>query len=135
MTIRSVSLCEHTSQVAAQMPNFSAFVRDAILDYASSAGQGIHTQARENRIHGKCNPMAKSYCRICWSDGRPDRDDWISFRMNPDFPIQASQAGRYEHLVKQTFAYNEPQEESSDTISDQGKPKTSWIRRFFRQFF
>lgn len=133
--IKSVSLQDRHYQIAERMPNFSSFVQEAIDNYAAEIGQGFHTHAPENRVHGKCNPMGSQYCKICWKYGRPDRDDWFLFIEDPEYEIAPSQTGRYKHFIEQSFAYNEPKQERRQAISDDVKPKTGWIRRFFRQFF
>ena len=130
--IKSVSLLPRHMQIAERMPNFSSFVQEALDSFAADIGQGVHTYAPENRIHGKCNPMYKHLCKICWPRGRPNRDSWLAFRLDPTQPIDASQAGSYQHLIEQTFAYNEPQQESRSAISNNPKPRFGWIRRFFR---
>ena len=133
--IKSVSLEPRQFEIAERMPNFSSFVQQALDNYAAEIGQGIHTHAPEHRTHGKCNPMGAQYCKICWPTGRPDRDDWFMFLEDPSFEIIPSQAGRYKHFIQQSFAYNEPHEKSSQTVSDDVKPKIGWIRRFLRQLF
>ena len=133
--IKSVSLQDRHYQIAERMPNFSSFVQEALDNYAAEIGQGFHTHAPENRVHGKCNPMGPQYCKMCWPSGRPDRDDWFQFRENPSFEIAPSQAGRYKHFIEQSFAYNEPHKEGSETVSHNLEPKIGWIRRFFRQLF
>lgn len=132
MPIKSVSLLDRHMVIAGRMPNFSAFVQEAIDNYAAEIGQGFHTHAPENRIHGeKCNPMGMHYCKMCWPQGRPDRDDWFKYLENSDYQIKPSQTGRYQHFIEQSFAYNEPKKKSSETISNKPKVKFGWIRRFF----
>jgi hypothetical protein len=133
--IKSVSLLDRHYEIAERMPNFSSFVQEAIDAYAAEIGQGVHTHAPENRTHGKCNPMAKHFCRMCWPDGRPDRDDWFKFLENPNYQIEASQSGRYKQFIEQSFAYNKPKQKSRETISHDSKPKIGWIRRMWRQLF
>ena len=117
------------------MPNFSAFVQEALDAYAAEIGQGVHTYAPENRVHGKCNPMYKHLCKICFPDGRPDREAWLLFRQDPEKnPLEASASGRYQQLIEQTFAYNEPEKKSGDAISNhvEGKKRGFW-RFLFRR--
>tara|TARA_R100001163_G_scaffold59427_1_gene48186 strand:- start:412 stop:825 length:414 start_codon:yes stop_codon:yes gene_type:complete len=137
MPIRSVSLDDYTAQIAERMPNFSAFVREALESYAAEAGQGVHTQAPANRTHGeKCNPMGKKLCKICWPDGRPSRDDWFHYVQNPNFLITSSQAGKYQQLIEQTFAYNKPEKKSSDAVSnDRDERKVGFLRYLIRRIW
>ena len=131
--IKSVSLLPRHMQIAERMPNFSAFVQEALDSYAAEIGQGVHPYAPENRIHGKCNPMSKQLCKICWAQGRPSRDDWLQFRINPNHPVQASNAGQYQQLIEQTFAYDEPKKKSGDAISNNVKSKKRGFWRFLLQ--
>lgn len=133
--VKSVSLMDRHYQIAERMPNFSSFVQEALDAYAADIGQGTHTYAPENRIHGKCNPMAKHLCKICWPDGRPDRDAWLQFRENPTIKISASQAGRYKQLVEQSFAYDEPKQEGGQAVTNNIEPKIGWFRRFWFKVF
>lgn len=133
--IKSVSLLPRHYQIAERMPNFSGFVQEALDSYAADIGQGTHTYAPENRVHGKCNPMYKHLCKICFPEGRPDREAWLLFRQDPEkHPIEASQAGRYQQLVEQSFAYDEPKKKSSQAISG-NKEEIGIIRRFWRWVF
>lgn len=83
--IKSVSLDPRTAQIASQMGNFSAFVRDALYQYEEHYAQvERHTHDEDNRIAGLCNAMSSPYCRTCWPQGPPGRDAWKAFRMDPD---------------------------------------------------
>lgn len=132
--VKSVSLLPRHMQIAERMPNFSSFVQEALDAYAAEIGQGVHTYAIENRVHGKCNPMYKHLCKICWPRGRPSREDWLIFRNDPNHPIDASEAGHYQQLIEQTFAYDKPEKKSAQATVD-NRPKVdriAWIRRFWR---
>lgn len=131
--IKSVSLLPRHMQIAERMPNFSAFVQEALDAYAAEIGQGVHTYAIENRVHGKCNPMYKHLCKICWPRGRPDREAWLLFRNDPSHPIDASKAGQYQQLIEQTFAYDEPKKKSGEAISNNVKSKKRGFWRFLLQ--
>ena len=137
MPIRSVSLDDYTAQIAERMPNFSSFVREALESYAAEAGQGVHTQAPANRMHGeKCNPMGKKLCKICWPNGRPSRDDWFYYVQDPSYEIEASHSGKYQQLIEQTFAYNKPEKKSSETVSNHPeKLEVGLIRRLIRKIW
>lgn len=131
--IKTVSLTPRQYEIADQLPNFSGFVQEALDVYAARSGLGLHTMAPAGRIHGKCNPMGKKLCAICWPEGRPSQDDWFKFREDPDFKIKASEAGRYQHFMKQTLPNNIAQKESSDTISDDVKGQKRGFWRFLLQ--
>lgn len=73
----SVSLDEQTKALANQKNNFSRWVRQALLREASlTAG---HQTAEQYRYDGHCNPMTNLVCSICWPDGKPARQDWITY--------------------------------------------------------
>lgn len=131
--IKSVSLEDRHYQIASRMPNFSSFVQEALDAYAADIGQGFHTHSPDNRTHGKCNPMGAHYCHVCWPSGRPDRDDWFKFLENPNYEITSSQSGRYKHFIEQSFAYNEPKQESSKAVSNDIKSQKRGFWRFLLQ--
>jgi len=73
----SVSLDEQTKALSASKPNFSRWVRQALLREASlTVG---HQTAYDYRINGLCNPMTNLVCSICWPDGKPARQAWITY--------------------------------------------------------
>ena len=76
--VTSVSLDERTKALADEKQNFSKWVRTQLLREASlTAG---HQTAEGHRVDGLCNPMTSVVCSLCWPDGRPARQDWLTFR-------------------------------------------------------
>ena len=73
---KTISLDRQTAIIADRMPNFSGFVRNALLKYARTEkkkGPLSHTVAPSARVWGpskdKCNPKHKNgCCGLCWSD-------------------------------------------------------------------
>jgi len=83
--IKSISLCPQTAQIAGQMGNFSAFVRDALYQYEEHYAQvERHTAEEKDRRLGLCNAMSRPYCRTCWPHGPPDGDAWRAFVADPE---------------------------------------------------
>jgi len=75
---KTISLDDHTAQIADRLPNFSRFVRQCLLKHARSATEGLpitdktdHVAPESARIWGetkdKCNPLhKKGVCPVCW---------------------------------------------------------------------
>ena len=71
---KTISLDDHTAEIADRMPNFSRFVRQCLIKFARDASMGrdaAHVAPPEARIWGetkdKCNPMHhKGRCPMCW---------------------------------------------------------------------
>lgn len=131
----SVALDEETAELVVHIPNFSEWVRNQIRKEAGQAGVGVHRQDPQYRIRGKCNPMGKNCCRLCWPEGAPSKDEWLLYREGQLDEIDSSYPERMKHFTQQAFTHDVAQQKSRDAISDNRKPKTGWIRRFFRQFF
>lgn len=80
MPNRTISLDEKSAIIASRMPNFSAWVRRELLNYARNADsehnmsmEGAHVAPPEARIWGPlkdlCNPRhKKGMCKTCWGD-------------------------------------------------------------------
>ena len=83
--IKSVSLDPRTAQIAGQIGNFSAFVRDALYQYEEHYAQvERHTADEDNRKGGLCNAMSRPYCRTCWPHGPPAQTAWLAFNADPE---------------------------------------------------
>jgi len=74
---KTISLDERSSIIAARIPNFSAWVRQKLLEHARGAVSGkqiAHIAPESARIWGenkdKCNPRHRSgVCASCYPDG------------------------------------------------------------------
>lgn len=71
--IKTISLDEKTATIAKSLPNFSHFVRDALLRHA--LGNTAETCARpKGGVWGdRCNPLAPPHCFACWPCGKPSK--------------------------------------------------------------
>lgn len=75
---KTISLDEDTAKIADRLPNFSRFVRQALLKHAAHATEGLpivtkddHIAPESARIWGetkdKCNPQhRRGRCPACW---------------------------------------------------------------------
>ena len=71
---KTISLDEHTAQIADRLPNFSRFVRQCLLELGQKtevSRYAAHVAPAEARIWGenkdKCNPAhQKGQCATCW---------------------------------------------------------------------
>lgn len=77
---KTISLDEKTAIIAGRMPNFSAWVRNQLIQHARTAeypkeiiDDGYHVAPSSARVWGehsnKCNPKHKNgMCDECWGD-------------------------------------------------------------------
>jgi len=75
---KTISLDDDTAKIADRLPNFSRFVRQCLVRYASEASiapidgdKHLHIAPEAARVWGetkdKCNPLHKNgRCAICW---------------------------------------------------------------------
>lgn len=129
----TIALDEETAELVQHIPNLSQWVRNQLRQEAGKAGVGVHRQDPQFRIRGKCNPMGKEPCRICWPEGAPSKDDWLMFRNGEIDEIDTSYQNRMKHFTQQAFSHDIAQEKSS-YASVENRPKIDrfrWIRRFW----
>jgi len=89
--IKSISLDEHTIEIANSKDNFSSWVREKLLDeieytipcsyfplkiLKTDLGRIIKPAIPEGEV---CNGVRKPTCKTCWPDGKPENKDWISY--------------------------------------------------------
>ncbi len=100
--VRSISLDEQTAPIASEKPNFSAWVREQLLneiaytipctffevqhldrggnqiydDYYTEEGQKLKRKRITSEI---CNGMKKPHCSVCYPEGPPEGDDWREY--------------------------------------------------------
>lgn len=130
----TVALDEETAELVERIPNFSEWVRNQIRQEAGKAGVGTHTQDPKHRVRGKCNPMGKNPCRVCWPEGAPSKDDWYAFREGLIDEIDSSYQQRMKHFTQQSFAGDVAKKKSTEAISDNHE-QIGIIRRFWRWIF
>jgi hypothetical protein len=133
--ITTVALDEETAELANQIPNFSEWVRSQIRQEAGKAGVGTHSQDPKHRVRGKCNPMGKNPCRVCWPEGAPSKDDWLMFREGLIDEIDTSYQQRMKHFTQQAFTNNVAEKKSGQAVSNDLEVEIGWIRRFWRKVF
>ena len=80
--VKSISLNEQTAPLAAGKINFSAWVRQALLDEAAQSrrkrpdGGNDHHIAMRPSV-GLCWPFhGDGCCHLCWPDGPPTEEGW-----------------------------------------------------------
>ncbi len=71
--IKSISLDETSSRIADTMPNFSHFVRECLYRHAVKQASEC-TQPKPERFKGRCNPLSKIPCFVCWPNGKPSKE-------------------------------------------------------------
>tara|TARA_R100000329_G_scaffold145794_1_gene131706 strand:- start:176 stop:655 length:480 start_codon:yes stop_codon:yes gene_type:complete len=75
--IKSISLPPHLAAKAEDIPNFSAFVQDALERH----GHQVSINAcRPIPLLEVCNGVRKPTCGICYPRGPPNNDEWLRFR-------------------------------------------------------
>mgnify|MGYP001243475088 FL=1 len=130
----TVALDEETAELVQQIPNFSEWVRNQLRQEAGKAGVGTHTKDPKHRVRGKCNPMGKNPCRVCWPEGAPSKDDWFAFRKGLIDEIDSSYQQRMKHFTQQAFSRDVSKEKSTKAISSNHE-QIGIIRRFWRWVF
>jgi len=84
MFITSVSLDLRAKEISRRMPNFSAFVRQCCVRWASQQ-VADHADHIDMYDRGKCWPHSpRGLCFSCWPDGPPDSASWRSFTSGLD---------------------------------------------------
>ena len=68
--IRTVSLDKKTDELAGQKPNFSAWVRNQLLEDSQNVSL-IHVTKAIFEKNGLCNPSGMPRCIICFPYGKP----------------------------------------------------------------
>ncbi len=68
--IKSVSLDDSSAKIADTLPNFSHFVRECLYRHAIKQSSEC-TQPKPDRFQGRCNPLSKVPCFVCWPNGKP----------------------------------------------------------------
>ena len=97
--VKSISLDERTAPIADEKSNFSAWVREQLLneisytipctffdvhhfdrrgkqiydDYYTETGEKLKRKRITSEI---CNGMKKPHCTVCYPEGPPDQDAW-----------------------------------------------------------
>ena len=130
----TVALDEETAELVDQIPNFSEWVRNQLRQEAGKAGVGTHTHDPKHRVRGKCNPMGKNPCRVCWPEGAPSKDDWLAFREGRIDEIDTSYQQRMKHFTQQAFSRDVSEKKSTKTIPSNHE-QIGIIRRFWRWVF
>lgn len=68
--IKSISLDDSSAKIADTLPNFSHFVRECLYRHAVKQSSEC-TQPKPDRFQGRCNPLSKIPCFVCWPNGKP----------------------------------------------------------------
>ena len=71
--IKSVSLDESSAKISDTLPNFSHFVRECLYRHAVKQASEC-TQPKPERFQGRCNPLSKIPCFVCWPNGKPSKE-------------------------------------------------------------
>ena len=68
--IRTISLDQRTDELAGKKPNFSAWVRNQLLEDSQNVSL-IHVTKAIFEKDGVCNPSGSPRCTICYPYGKP----------------------------------------------------------------
>tara|TARA_R110000824_G_scaffold396638_1_gene598360 strand:- start:1909 stop:2343 length:435 start_codon:yes stop_codon:yes gene_type:complete len=68
--IRTISLDQRTDELAGKKPNFSAWVRNQLLEDSQNVSL-IHVTKAIFEKDGLCNPSGSPRCTICFPYGKP----------------------------------------------------------------
>jgi len=81
--IKSISLDPQTAHLAAQVPNFSRFVRECLIRHHLDSGGKYGQCKREDDEAKLCLPMVKPRCMKCWPAGPPPHEAWVAYVREP----------------------------------------------------
>jgi hypothetical protein len=152
--VKSISLDERTAPIANEKNNFSAWVREQLLneisytipctffevhhldragkqildDYYTEDGQKL----KRKRITAEiCNGMKKPHCSVCYPEGPPEGDDWRLYtRRQIDRAELLERASkrwkwRTDALKDQTNSKNQEKE----PFTPHSRPRKAYVRR------
>ena len=152
--VKSISLDERTAPIASEKENFSAWVREQLLNeiaytipcnfftvhHYDRKGKQIYDQyytetgekLKRKRVTSEiCNGMKKPTCTVCYPEGAPDGKDWLLYTQRQidreELLSRASERWRWrtDALAKQENSKN--QENTPQMGGD--KPKRAYVRR------
>lgn len=146
--VKSISLNEQTAPLAAGKINFSAWVRQALLDEANLARRKstvpVTSHVQPTRAEGGqlCWPFhGDGCCHLCWPDGPPtekEYSDWIASGteiLSPDMAERFPQARARDEPPKGQGWLSD--EEAALLLAPEGEndPQTPPLRRrYVRRF-
>jgi hypothetical protein len=98
--IKSVSLDHDSAQIADTLPNFSHFVRECLYRQAvANATECL--EPKPDRFKGRCNPLSKHQCFVCWPNGKPPIEavkQWSQDKLAMSF-LDARARERNKYLI------------------------------------
>ena len=81
--IKSISLDPQTAELAANIPNFSRFVRECLIrHHLAEDGQWVQCKRLDDDSR-LCIPTMKPRCMKCWPAGPPDHEAWMNYVRRP----------------------------------------------------
>lgn len=154
--VKSISLDERTAPIAEEKPNFSAWVREQLLneisytipciyfevhhldragkqiydDYYTEEGQKLKRKRITKEI---CNGMKKPHCSICYPEGPPEGEDWRLYtrRQIDRAELLERASKRWEWRTNAINDQSDLKKLENDPQSRGSKPKRAYVRRLF----
>jgi len=154
--VKSISLDERTAPIANEKANFSAWVREQLLneisytipctfftvyhldrggkqifdEYYTEEGQKLKRKRITKEI---CNGMKKPHCSVCYPEGPPEGSDWIQYtRRQIDREELLERASKRWEWRTNAIANNEGSK-NLEKVPPMGgmKPERAYVRRLF----
>ena len=131
--IKSVSLDESSAKISDILPNFSHFVRECLYRHAVKQASEC-TQPKPDRFQGRCNPLSKVPCFVCWPNGKPPVEavkQWSQDKLAMSF-LDLKAKEHNQHLID--LANMNTVQKSAKLPSEGGvKGHKSWLKRLLRR--
>lgn len=152
--VKSISLDERTAPIASEKDNFSAWVREQLLneisytipctffevrhfdrrgkqiydDYYSESGEKLKRMRITSEI---CNAMRKPTCTVCYPEGPPEAEDWLLYtRREIDREELLRRASKRWSWRTDALAKQEDPKNTENTPQMGGeKPQRAYVRR------
>ena len=131
--IKSISLDDTSAKIADTMPNFSHFVRECLYRHAVKQASEC-TQPKPDRFNGRCNPLSKIPCFVCWPNGKPSVEavkQWSQDKLSMNW-LDMKAKEHNKHLIELA---NMNTVQKSARLASEGGVDThkSWLTRLLRR--
>jgi len=153
--VKSISLDEHTAPIANSKRNFSAWVRQQLLEDIQYAKPCVYfkvkhralkvynpetggwSKAKDTITEEICNGQAKPSCVRCYPQGPPKQEDWLLYATGRITKVELLDSAA-EHWKWKTDQIEEKKRQISEGISKNqendpkrggDKPKRAYVRR------
>jgi len=132
--IKSISLDDSSAKIAETLPNFSHFVRECLYRHAIKQSTQC-TQPKPERFQGRCNPLSKIPCFVCWPNGKPSRDavkQWSQDKLAMSW-LDMKAREHNQHLIDLRSINTTPNSGMSAVMNTENITVNRGVKRSFMQ--